>query len=122
MNWACETLTVRLPPAGGQVESIVAERGVAFDVVDDKGQKVHGRGDKAVYTYAVTPTGTNDLIELTGIPAVLESAQGTNENKIIILDRTHHKVITPGDYRIQTAPLKGSGTNALVLPNIKLTK
>ncbi len=122
MTWACDdTLIVELPQAGGQVENLVANKRVTFELTDQKGQKIHGRGDQAVYAYKVTSAGTNDLVQLTGEPAVLETAQGTNRNKIIILDRAKQQIITPGDYRIATS-LKGVGTNALVLPNTKLKK
>lgn len=122
MTWSCDdTLLVELPQAGGQIENLVANKRVTFELADEKGQKIHGRGDQAVYSYKVTSAGTNDLLQLTGDPAVLETAQGTNRNKIIVLDRAKQQIITPGDYKIATA-LKGVGTNALELPNTKLRK
>ncbi|HEY5909425.1 MAG TPA: LptA/OstA family protein [Verrucomicrobiae bacterium] len=121
MNWSSGTLTVQLPASGGQVESIVAERSVVFDLLDDKGQKVRGTGDQVVYTYEVTGTTTNDQVVLIGAPAVLEGKDGTTRNKTIVLDRANHKLITRGDYQI-TSQIKGLGTNALVLPNSKLRK
>jgi len=121
MKYTCDTLDVGLPEGGGQVESIVADQRVAFELVDEKGQKMYGRGAKAVYTYSVNGTNTNNVVRLTGAPAVLETAQGTNRNNVIILDRAKQQVITPGDYKIET-PLKDAGTNAFVLPNTKRKK
>ena len=112
---------MELPQAGGQAHNMIAEQRVAFELVDEKGQKVRGRGDKVVYNYSVTPTSTNDVVQLSGAPAVLETAQGTNRNKLIIFDRANQQIVAPGDYRI-TGALKEAGTNALVLPNMKLRK
>jgi lipopolysaccharide export system protein LptA len=121
MNWASETLTVTLPPEGGQVDHIVAEQSVVFDLLDDKGQKLHGTGDKTVYSYTVSGGTTNDLLELTGAPGVLQSTNGTTRNKIIIFDRLNHLLKTPGDYSI-SGVVPSQGSNALVLPKPKLTK
>ncbi len=121
MTWASETLDVDLPKTGGQVETMLAQRQVAFELVDDKGQKIRGRGDQAVYNYSVSPAGTNDVVQLVGSPAVLETEHGTNRNKIIILDRVKQQIITPGDYKIATT-LKAARTNAFVLPNLNRRK
>jgi len=116
MYWACEDLTAEMSGAGGQVEKIFAEEGVVFDLIDADGEKTHGKGDQAVYTYKVAGAVTNDLVELTGSPAMLESANGTNQNRIIILDRAHHQLITPGDYRLYGT----TKTNVPVLPSNRL--
>jgi lipopolysaccharide export system protein LptA len=120
MNWASEVLTVHSSP-GGQVDQLTGETGVAFDLLDNKGQKIHGIGDKAVYTYRVSSGVTNDLLELTGNPAVLQTATSTNRNNTIVFDRANNTVRNIGNYSISTA-VKSTGTNALVLPNPKPKK
>jgi lipopolysaccharide export system protein LptA len=102
MKWTCEKMTAFLPPAGEKNQRIVAEQGVVFDLSESESQpdrKVHGTGEKVVYTYSVTSGATNDVVEMTGNP-VLQTAQGTFENKVIILDRAHNTLNAPGKYRI----------------------
>jgi len=110
MYWACEALTAEMSATGGKIEKIIAQQGVVFDLVDSDGEKVHGKGDEAVYTYKVAGTITNDLVELTGSPAMLESANGTNQNPIIILDRARRQIVTPGNYRLY-GPARNAVTN-----------
>jgi lipopolysaccharide transport protein LptA len=119
MAWQCEALTVHFT-TNSQVDQILGENSVAFTLFDDKGQKINGTGQKAVYSYAVTPTSTNDLVELSGDP-VLTTTNGTFKNDVIILDRAHNRLLAPGNYKI-SAPLTPGGTNRFVLPKVKLTK
>jgi lipopolysaccharide export system protein LptA len=114
MQWACDKLSVQLPAAGGQVQSIVAEDAVNFDLTDEKGQKIHGAGEKAVYSYGITATATNDVVELTGNP-MLQTTNGVLSNSIIVLDRAHNKLFAPGKYRL--VGLANTGvTNTFLLP------
>ena len=99
MKLRCPTIEVQFLPDRGKISRIVAAPNVVFELSDEKGQ-LHGTGEKAVYTYAPMTSGTNDLIELTGNPATLESTNGTVENSLIILDRGRNRIITPGKYRI----------------------
>ena len=85
-----------------------------FDLTHAKGQTLHGKGEKVVHTYSITPTATNDLIELTGNP-ILETTNGTFRNSIIILDRAHNKLLAPGKYQIQGLA-DASATNMLQWP------
>jgi lipopolysaccharide export system protein LptA len=101
MDLACESVAVDFPRGGGTAERILAERAVAFDLMDDKGQKIHGTGQKALYTYQVTPTGTNDLLELTGNPMLTMTNGSTFQNSVIILDRANGKLVAPGKYLIR---------------------
>ena len=101
MNLTCETLAVDFPRGGGAAERIVAERAVEFDLMDDKGQKIHGTGQKALYTYQVTAAGTNDLVELTGNPMLTMTNGSTFQNSVIILDRGNGKLVAPGKYLIR---------------------
>ena len=67
----CQELTMlSLPELGKAGRMVIAEPAVVFDIVDDQGRTFHGTGDKAVYTHRVTPALTNDIMELTGHPAV----------------------------------------------------
>lgn len=100
MNWSCETLTVQLPAAGGTIERIVAQDSVSFDLADREGQRLHGKGNRAVYTYGVAGGVTNDLVELTGDP-VLETTNGVFRNDPILLDRANSRLIAPGQYHIK---------------------
>ncbi len=110
MDWACERITVSLPPAGRTVERILAERDVVFDLTGEKGQKVHGTSERAIYTYGMTATATNEIIELTG-KAVLETTNGTLQNEVLVLDRANNKMLAPGKYKIYGLANAG-GTNS----------
>ncbi len=121
MNWACETLTVQLPQAGGQIDHILADQAVVFDLVDEQGRKVHGTGEKAVYSYAVAEGITNSLMQLFGTPAVLETTNGTVQNKVLVLDLGRNQLVAAGSYAIRgTAP--AVDTNNFQLPKSKFMK
>ena len=101
MQLACETLTAKLPVTGGRIESMVAETNVVIDLMDEKGQmvekgqKIHGTGDKLVYTYATTDTATNEIVQLMGNP-ILKIIEGPVTNvvtgDVITLDRINNKL------------------------------
>lgn len=114
MAWSCDSLTLAFPRAPGAVQQIVAENRVVFDLVDDKGQKVRGTGQKAVYRYGVSAAGTNDLVELTGNP-VLTTTNGTFRNRVILWDRARNKFYAPGRYVI-TGTGPAVDTNRFQLP------
>jgi lipopolysaccharide export system protein LptA len=124
MNWSCEQLTVELSTTG--TTNLVAVGNVGFDFLTTKG-KVHGTGDKAVYSFGTLRAFTNGLqlideMKLTGAPAVLTSTNRTVRNPVVIWDRAMDKLTLPGgEYEIQ-----GSGpaisTNTFLLPNTKLAK
>ena len=98
----CEELTMlTLPELGKDGRMIIAEPAVVFDVVDDQGRNFHGKGQKAVYTHRLTATVTNDIMELTGNPAVLEATNIVGRNNLITLDLAGHKVMAPGKYNLR---------------------
>ena len=99
MTLACPTIDVQFAQTAGKIANIVAGPNVVFDLNDPKGP-IHGTGERAVYSYTATPTGTNDAIELTGNLAKLDTPNGSVENRLIILDRANNKIITPGKYRM----------------------
>jgi len=120
MNWACETLTVQMPPSGGQVDHILADQAVVFEYLMD-GRKVHGTGEKAIYSYSVTNGATNSLLQLFGDPAELKLTNNTVQNKVIVLDLAEGRLKMQGPYTI-----RGTGpalpTNNFQLPNSKFLK
>ena len=82
MKETCGELTMLTPPELGKAGyMIIAEPAVVFDIVDDQGRSFHGTGQKAVYTHRLTTTGTNDIMELTGNPAVLEATNVVGRNQ-----------------------------------------
>ena len=119
VNWNCQSLTVMAPQ--GTEKVLIAEQAVFFELLSEKGEKIHGTGDKAVYTNNVTSTFTNDLLTLTGNPARLATATATNENNVIVLDRAHNVLITRGDYRV-FGTTKAVDTNLFTQPKNKLLK
>jgi lipopolysaccharide export system protein LptA len=121
MEWMCETLVVKSSGAqGSKPDSMLAERDVRFELENTEGQKVHGTGDKAVYTFGISDTVTNDLLTLTGKPASLVTTNGTAFNDRIIYNRVTGQLSVPGGhYRIEgQAPIASS--NVFVMPKTKL--
>ena len=100
MSLSSETLDFDLPQSLGRAQTITAQNSVDFDLLDEKGQKVHGTGQKAVYTYSATDAATNDVVELTGNSMLTMTNGSSFRNSIIILDRTNGKLMAPGKYAI----------------------
>jgi lipopolysaccharide export system protein LptA len=118
MQVTCEQMRVDLPSGSAKPQRMSAERNVVFDLTDNKGQKVRGKGEQALYTYGITATATNDLLELTGDP-VLETTNGTFRNKIIILDHASNKIYAPGKYHVRgSVPV--TNTNNFRLPAVRI--
>ncbi len=115
MELSCEVLTVKLATeGGGKFQHIIAETNVVMDFSDDKGQKIHGTAGKAVYTYNVTRTYTNDVMELMEDP-LLQTAQGNWRGDVITLDRVNNTVkATNSRMRIMQPP--GSTNVSLLGP------
>lgn len=117
MKWASELITATMPAAGGKIPRIVAERAVAFDLVDDRGKTVHGTGNQAVYLYQHSTTSTNETMELTGTPAIVTASTNiVGQNQIILLNLTTHTVTAPGRYNIKGTVAPRGETAAAVLP------
>jgi lipopolysaccharide export system protein LptA len=114
MYLGCERLTVEIPQRGQRLENIMAEEKVHFHFKNAQNLPLTGRGGKAVYSYTVTPTGTNDIIELTGDP-VLESTSGVFRNEVIVLDIGKGKLVAPGTYKMR-GQVPGANTNMFGLP------
>lgn len=91
MKLSCEKLTVVVPEEGGRVDHIVAETNVVIDAADNEGNPVRATSQKAVYTYKIESSVTNELIELTGDPYVdSKAAKGYAER--IVWDRVQNRV------------------------------
>lgn len=104
MDWACETMTVNNKPGAEKHSTLLAQNAVDFTLRNEQNQSVHGMCQRAFYRYDVTPSLTNDIVELTGNP-VLETTNGIIHNRIIILDHGRNKLLAPGRYAIHgTAP------------------
>ena len=116
MNLRCQTLTLDAPTAD-TAQSLTAQDDVQFTLAAQKGQKINGTAQKAVYTYKVNAGKTNDLVELTGQPKLTMDDGSTFENSVIIVDRTSGKLIAPGKYLVRYF---GSSAITNELPSIKL--
>ncbi len=141
MNWNAENVTVLVPAPDTKV--IIADQGayigrvtnvlkVVFDILDAQG-KVHGEGNKAVYTNSlqtlytngIKTIVTNDIIRLTGDPAELirttARATVTNWSSLFIYEVHNDRLTTGPDYRIEgLAP--AAQTNMLTPPKMKVKK
>jgi len=122
MEWVCEQLTVQSSTGNSKPESILAETGVDFELENDDGQKLHGTADRAVYSFSVSDTRTNDLLTLYGEQATLVTTNFTVLNSRIVYDLLHNTLSTPGtNYRIEgVAP--ATRTNLFALPKLKSVK
>jgi lipopolysaccharide transport protein LptA len=101
MHWVSEEITMlSLPELGKAGRLIIAEPEVVFDVTDEKGQTFHGTGKKTVCTHRATATLTNDVVELTGNPAMLAATNLVVRNDIIKFDLASHTITAPGKYKI----------------------
>ena len=116
MKLNCEWLVADLPQSGGRINHIVAETNVVIDATDDKGQKMHATGEKAVYAYNVDNGVTNETITLTGHP-VLSNAQGISTGDVIVWDRAnnHLEITNPKIVFHQNINEAISGTNSPVI-------
>ena len=133
MRWQCETVVVDFASEGGRADRLVAEPAVEFDLINEDGQTMHGTGAKAVYTYKATPAKTNEVVHLTGSPALLamtnvfkfKNGLTTNtfncRNDVIILDLATFSLQTPGRYGFHGLADTGE-TNKFQLPSNRWPK
>ena len=99
-----ETLAVVLPKQEpgktNRIDHLLAETNVVIDFLDEKtGQKIHATGQKAVYNYSVAGITTNQVLELTGNPAV-ETAKpaGWMTADVITVDRAQGRIWGVGNH------------------------
>jgi lipopolysaccharide export system protein LptA len=123
MRWTCDRVTALTPPGQRRLSRLVAEQDVAFDLTDDKGQNVRGTGQKAVYSYGVTGSTTNELMELIGNPATLTTTNFTGLNEVFIMDLANHHLAAPGKSKYIVRNLPSIDRNkSLSLPQSPLPK
>jgi lipopolysaccharide export system protein LptA len=74
MKLDCDQLVANLPKAqsgANHFDHIVADKDVTMDFPDEKtGQNIHATGQKAVYDFKVANGRTNEVLDLTGEPAL----------------------------------------------------
>jgi len=111
----CEQLIVDLPPDGGHPTNIVAITNVVIDALDGKSQTNHITADKAVYTYSVVNSVTNEAIVFTGgdpMPKV-ENPQFTGLGDPLTYNLITKKYSASNFKTIfKQSPSSGNGTNA----------
>lgn len=113
----CGQLTLDLPAAGAHLNRVVAETNVVIDFKDEKGQKYHVTSAKAVYSYKVEGSKTNETVTFTGNPRV-ETAQSIIESEPMVWDRAKNKFRFFNPRMISTEGInKLTGTNG---PALKL--
>ena len=91
MSLTSDFLVASMPQKGGRIERILAETNVVLNMTDERGQKVHGRGERLLYSYRATETETNEVVELSGNP-VIETDQGKTSADVITFDRMTGRV------------------------------
>jgi len=117
-TWTSREITIKSNPAQGEKKvSMVAEKDVVFEFVDERGQKLNGKCDTAYYDYVTTPNGTNDMIRLTGNP-MLQTTNAIVRNDVILLDHSRGKLILPGRYLIRGVVPPSNGTNRTAFPKL----
>ena len=121
MNMACDRITVDALPDGKRAQRMIAEPDVVFALTGATGQSMHGTGDRAVYDYGLTGNRTNELLTLTGKPAMVETTNTTFRNSAIVFDLQTGVVSARGKYRMGGS-LAGNATNFLELPKTKFVK
>jgi lipopolysaccharide export system protein LptA len=118
MRVRCGQVTALAPRGVGSTNTVVAEQAVVFDITDDKGEKIHGTGDQAVYTSAVSATQTNKTMVLTGNPAELIGTNFSGRNDTFILDLANHRLRAPGKSRYTVRDFIKTGvTNLNLMPD-----
>jgi len=126
LDWVCQTMNVNSTNPPSKDVTMIAEQSVEFNLKSGTEEaqlkSVHGTCDHAVYNYAITSSGTNDTMTLTGNP-ILETTNGVFKNKVIVVDCANNKLMARGPYQIYgtnySAPIR---TNLLEFPTVKKKK
>jgi len=129
MIWKTGRMIVE-SPKNSRSRRLIGEDGVEFDFLDNKGATHHGTGATAdmisgmeiepawtngAASAFLTPGATNQILVLTGDPALLTDDTGNVRNRLIIMDGIRHRITTPGRYFMwgKGPPM---GTNRFDLP------
>lgn len=111
VSLTCERLTVTIPTEGTRVDKIVAEDKVVL-LIPEKGITNRATADKATYTYVIRDGRTNEVLELTGSPAI-ETPQGTLTGDPITWDRTANVIRAVNQHMIfRTDTVSTNGASA----------
>lgn len=86
MRLTCELLTARFMTNNArlEIESIIAETNVVIDALDWEGRTNHATADKLVYSYSVVDGTTNQTLELTGKPKLVNPMGGLSGDLIFV--------------------------------------
>jgi hypothetical protein len=115
IDWVSDHLSIHSLPGEGKV--LFADQGVSFTLIDEKGQRLEGKGDHVIYTNNVTSSFTNDIMYLRGSPASLAMSNTLVINTNIILDRASGTLSAPGgEYKITGTTKAPPTTNMFKLP------
>lgn len=109
----CELLTVDMPTGGGDPTNIVAETNVVVDLLDERGQTNVVTADKAVYTYGVVNSVTNQLLTFSGgdpMPKVV-NPQFTATGEPLVYNLIT-KQFSGEHYHMEFNVKSGNGTNS----------
>lgn len=116
IHLTCEQLTAGVPEKGSRVDRVVAETNVVIVLIDENGKTNRAYADKAVYTYSVTDTGTNEVVVLTGKPSPrIEREEGVLYGDVIVWDRIRNQIRATNQRMIYHAAPR-SPTNAVPPP------
>jgi lipopolysaccharide transport protein LptA len=115
IDWICDHMSIHSLARDGKV--LFADQGVHFTFIDEKGQRLEGKGDHVIYTNNITPSFTNDIMYLRGSPASLAMTNTLVINTNIILDRASGTLSAPGgEYKIIGTTKTQNNTNMFKLP------
>lgn len=109
INLGCERLTAPLPKQEpgrpGQLDHILAETNVAIDIRSEtNSEPTHATGQKATYDFKVSNGTTNEILTLTGNPAV-ETPRAWMTADVITVDRAQGRIWGEGNHH---SVLKGT--------------
>jgi len=106
----CAILTAQLPATGKRIDSIVAETNVVM-LIPDKGTTNRATADRAVYTFSINAGVTNEMLELTGSPAI-ERPDGILTGTKITWDRARDTLSADNQHMIY----RGTNAPANIVP------
>lgn len=112
MQLTCELLTARFITNDTrlEIESIIAETNVVIDAIDWEGRTNHATADKLVYSYSVVGGITNQTLELTGKPKLMNPLGGLT-GEIIFVDLVKGKVFAKNQTTIIQSEAVKSATD-----------
>jgi lipopolysaccharide transport protein LptA len=126
MKLTCDTMTGQIGDSTNRFRHVVAEGNVVIDAVDNEGRPVHATSGKAIYDYRADNSLTNETVELTVDPRVVQGTNSVNSKtntitaKTIVWDRQRDIIhVEQSKQTVQTLGSQGpfgSSTNKLMSP------